>query len=132
MFKSIKLLLLFSLYKRAKKTFMLLFFYTITLVIITLIMNDLINISTGVLIYILLLLKWISNLLLLSLIGLSILKIVKVATSPFENEKNASEVNLKNVNMNEKKAKIVGKDILRSNSDLILQKYMKNSKWIYQ
>jgi|SaaInlStandDraft_4_1057021.scaffolds.fasta_scaffold134863_2 hypothetical protein len=128
MFKSIKLLLLFSLYKRAKKTFMLLFFYTITLVIITLIMNDLINISTGVLIYILLLLKWISNLLLLSLIGLSILKIVKVATSPFENEKNASEVNLKNVNMNEKKAKIVGKDILRSNSDLILQKYMKNSK----
>lgn len=86
MFKAFKYLLLASLYKKAKKSFMMLIVYVVSLILISFIINDLMSISTGVTVYILLLIKWASILSLLSLIGFSILKILNIATNPFESK----------------------------------------------
>ena len=115
MFKALKYLLLVSLYKKAKKSFVMLFVYLVTLVLISFIVNDLISISTGITVYIFLLIKWVSIFSLLGLIGFSIIKIFNIATNPFldlEEDKT-------------KKDRILTKKKLFTQSDLIIQKYMK-------
>ena len=115
MFKAIKYLFLASLYKKAKKSFVMLFVYLVSLILISFIINDLMSIATGVVVYILLLIKWVSIISLLGLIGFSILKIFNIATNPFESK----EVE------DTKKDRILSKEKLSTQSDLIMQKYMK-------
>ena len=127
MFKTFKYLLLASLYKKAKKSFMMLFVYVVSLILISFIINDLMSISTGVTVYILLLIKWASILSLLSLIGFSILKILNIATNPFESKENEVTKNDKSkVSTDTKKERILAKEKLFTTSDIIVQKYMKD------
>ena len=127
MFKAFKYLLLASLYKKAKKSFMMLFVYVVSLILISFIINDLMSISTGVTVYILLLIKWASILSLLSLIGFSILKILNIATNPFESKENEVTKNDKSkVSTDTKKERILAKEKLFTTSDIIVQKYMKD------
>lgn len=127
MFKAIKYLLLVNLYKKAKKSFMMLFVYVVSLVLISFIINDLMSISTGAMVYIFLLVKWIAIISLLSLIGFSLLKIFNIATNPFEVKQNeVSKDDEAQVSQNTKKDRILAKEKLFSRSDLIVQKYMKD------
>ena len=127
MFKTFKYLLLASLYKKAKKSFMMLFVYVVSLILISFIINDLMSISTGVSVYVLLLIKWASILSLLSLIGFSILKILNIATNPFESKENEVTKNDKSkVSTDTKKERILAKEKLFTTSDIIVQKYMKD------
>ena len=128
MFKAFKYLLLANLYKKAKKSFVMLFVYLVSLMLVSLIINDLMSVSTGVIIYILLLIKWIIILSLLSLICLSILKIFNVATNPFETNKQDefTKDDEAQVSQDIKKERILSKEKLFTRSDLILQKYMKD------
>ena len=127
MFKAFKYLLLASLYKKAKKSFVMLFVYVVSLILISFIINDLMSISTGVTVYILLLIKWASILSLLSLIGFSILKILNIATNPFESKENEVTKNDKSkVSTDTKKERILAKEKLFTTSDIIVQKYMKD------
>ena len=122
MFKAFKYIFLANLYKKAKKSFILLFAYLATLMLMSFIINDLISISTGVTVYVLLSTKWISIFLLLSLIGFSILKIFNIATNPFESIVD-EEVDSSNES---KKNRILSKENLYTQSDLIMQKYTKD------
>lgn len=116
MFKAFKYLLLASLYKKAKKSFVMLFIYAVALMLISFIINDMMSIATGTVLYMLLLVKWVAILSLLSLIGFSVLNIFNIATHPFESTEN--EVT--------KKDRILAKEKLFTQSDLIMQKYMKD------
>ena len=127
MFKAFKYLLLASLYKKAKKSFVMLFVYVVALILVSFIINDLMSISTGVSVYILLLIKWVAILSLLSLIGFSILKIFNIATNPFQPKENeATKSNKENLSTETKKDRILAKEKLFTQSDLIMQKYMKD------
>ena len=117
MLKIFKYLFLVSLYRKAKKSFIVLFSSVLTLVLFSFIINDFIAISTGLSVYVLLFVKWLSIFLLLGLIGFSILKIFNIATTPFETEEVLS--------IDTKKDRILDKEKLFTQSDLIMQKYMK-------
>ena len=126
MFKVFKYLLLANLYNRAKKSFFILFGSIISLVLTSLILSDAVSVASGMSIYILLLVKWITILSLLGLIGLSILKIINIATSPFVTEEKAQDAN-ETIIAEVKKARVLNKEKLLSKSDLIMQKYMKDN-----
>jgi len=126
MFKVLKYLLLANLYKRAKKSFYILFGSLISLLLTSLILNDAVSVASGISIYILLLVKWVIILSLLGLIGFSILKIINVATSPFATEEKSQDAN-ETIIVDVKKARVLNKEKLLSKSDLIMQKYMKDS-----
>lgn len=126
MFKAFKYLFLVSLYKKAKYSFKMLFVDVVLLILVTLIINDLLSISTGMTVYILLLVKWAVILLLLGLIGLNIFKILNIATNPFEKKEDESAPNSKEELLkDDKKNRILAKEELFTKSDLIIQKYMK-------
>ena len=122
MFKVFKYMFLVNLYKKAKKRFMMLAVYLVLMVLISLILNDLIGVATGMNIYVLLLVKWISILLLLVLIVRNVVKIFHVATNPFEKKEDEKVVDTK-------KERILAKEKLFTKSDLILQKYMKEKTY---
>lgn len=127
MFKVIKYILLANLFKKAKKSFIMLFIYVVSLILISFIMNDLMSVAIGVMVYILLLVKWAIILSLLRLIGFSVLKIFNIATNPLKtNSKDDSEDNEVQVLQDVKKERILSKEKLFTQSDLILQKYMKD------
>ena len=127
MFKTLKYLFLASLYKKAKKSFMMLFAYVVSLILFSLIMNDVISIATGGIVYMLLPLKWIVILFLLSLIAFSVLKIFNIAANPFESKSiDKKTKSIKQTPSSTKKERILAKEKLFTQSDLILQKYMKD------
>jgi len=117
MFKTLKYLLFVTLYKKAKKSFTMLFIYIVVLILGSLILTDMMNIASGSSVYIFLLIKWSFVLVLMSLIVFSIFKILNVATNPFEKTKEKP---------NDKKSRIISKEELFTKSDLIIQKYMKD------
>ncbi len=123
MFKALKYLLFAGLYQKAKKSFFVLFGSIIALILLNLIISDVIDVSGGITVYIVLIVKWIANLSLLALIGFSILKIFNIATDPFTT--NESKVKASKESSS-KKDRIIAKEILFTKSDLILQKYMKD------
>lgn len=126
MFKAFKYLFLVSLYKKAKYSFKMLLVDVVLLILINLIINDLLSISTGMTVYILLLVKWAVILVLLGLIGLNILKILNIATNPFEKIEDESASDSKEeLSKDAKKNQILAKEELFTKSDLIIQKYMK-------
>ena len=122
MFKTLKYLLLSSLYKRAKKSFTMLFVYIVSLILISLIMNDIIAVSGGGFVYIFLMIKWIVILTLLGLIGFTLLKIFNVIKNPFEREQKDIKVALSD----SKKEHILSLDELVSKSDSIINRYIKD------
>jgi hypothetical protein len=122
MFKALKYLLFVGLYKKAKKSFLILFGSIITLILINLIISDAIDVSSGMSVYFLLIIKWISNLFLLCLIGFSTLKIFNIATNPFASKQSKVKATKES---NTKKDRILSKETIFTKSDLILQKYMK-------
>ena len=125
MLKVFKYLFIASLYNKAKKSFFLLFGSIISLILISLIINDAISVAGGISVYMLLIVKWISILSLLILIGYSLLKIINIATSPFSNEDKENNSRKEEV-IDTKKDRILNKEKLFTKSDLILQKYMKD------
>ena len=125
MFKILKYFFLANLYNKAKKSFFIIFGSIISLVLISLIINDAIPVASGMSVYILLLIKWISILSLLGLIGFNILRIINVATSPFSTDEKGI-ITSENI-VDAKKERILNKEILLSKSDLIMQKYMKDN-----
>ena len=127
MFKALKYFFLANLYRKAKKRFMMLFIYVVSLILVSFIINDLMSISTGITVYILLLIKWIVILSLLSLIGFNILKIFNIAINPFENkEAEVLQDTKEHTSKNTKKERILAKEKLFTRSDLIFQKYKKH------
>lgn len=122
MFKVFKYLFLVTLYKKAKKSFVMLAMYVVLLILLSLILNDLISVATGLTVYVLLLVKWVLILLLLILIAFTLVKIFSVATNPLKKREEEREVNTK-------KERILAKEKLSTKSDLILQKYMKEKTY---
>ena len=122
MFKVFKYLFLVTLYKKAKKSFVMLAMYVVLLILLSLILNDLISVATGLTVYVLLLVKWVLILLLLLLIAFTLVKIFSVATNPLKKREEEREVNTK-------KERILAKEKLSTKSDLILQKYMKEKTY---
>ena len=124
MFKVFKYLFLVNLYKRAKKRILFLFGLVITLLFFSLIINDLLNVSSGMSIQVLLLTKWVIILTIVTFIARTILQIINIATSPFEKDDVKS---LKStVEVDTKKEYILSKKRLYTKSDVIIQKYMKD------
>lgn len=118
MFKAIKYFVLAALYKKAKKSLTMLFIYVVLLLLSSFIMNDLMDISTGVTVYMLFLIKWILILSLLGLIVSSVLKIFNIATNPFEEKGNTPA--------DTKRDRILCKEKLLTECDLIINKYLKD------
>lgn len=129
MFKVFKYLFVANLYKRAKKSIILFFASFIALILVTLIMNDVIAVASGMSVYMLLLSKWIMILLLLAFIGFYGIKIVNIAFAPFSSNSDNDDTSkiLIISSTDSKKAKILNKEQLHTKSDLIIQKYMKDS-----
>ena len=103
--------------------------YIVSLILFSFIISDLMHIATGLMLYALLVFKWITIFILLSLIGFSILKIFNIAANPFEKkrDKTANSCKTKST-MDNKKDRIITKERLFTQSDLILQKYIKDQK----
>jgi L-lactate permease len=126
MFKTLKYLFLASLYKKAKKSLLMLCAYVVSLILFSFMINDVINVATGGIVYILLPIKWIVILSLLGLIAFSVLKIFNIASNPFESKDKKRDENTKQTPSGTKKERILAKEKLFTQSDLILQKYIKD------
>ena len=126
MFKTLKYLFLASLYKKAKKSLLMLCVYVVSLILFSFMINDVISIATDEIIYILLPIKWIVILSLLSLIAFSMLKIFNIASNPFESKDKKRYENTKQTPSATKRERILTKEKLFTQSDLILQKYIKD------
>ncbi len=124
MFKVFKYLFIANLCTRAKNSFLVLFGAVISLILISLIINDAVSVASGMNVYILLSIKWVSIIGLLTLIGYSILKIINIATSPFTAQSKSNTTNSEEVD--NKKDRILNKAKLFTKSDSILQKYLKD------
>ena len=125
MFKILKYLLAMSFYKKAKKQLILLTMLLLSLWVSSSVINDLIGASSGMNLYALIALKWIVMLALLSFIVLKILKIMHLLIpNPLSKEKRAK----KSKNITPKKAYIMNKETLLTESEMILQKYSKATK----
>jgi hypothetical protein len=126
MFKTLKYLFLASLYKKAKKSLLMLCAYVVSLILFSFMINDVINVATGGIVYILLPIKWIVILSLLGLIAFSVLKIFNIASNPFEAKDKKRDENTKQIPSGTKRERILAKEKLFAQSDLILQKYIKD------
>jgi len=118
MFKVFKYMLIANIYKKAKTSFILVFASLVALILLSFILNDIIKVSNGMEVYILLGIKWVGVLSLLGVVGYNIIKIINIATTPFESQKASGSNDLK-------KEHILKKDTLLTKSDLILRKYQR-------
>ena len=122
MFKILKYLFVANVYKKVKKELII---FTISLFLLLLssaILNDIITVTTGVNLYALIVVKWVVVLLLFAYIFFIFVKIVNVITSnPFKKKK------LRTTTPNEvvysKREYILNKDVLLTQTNIILQKY---------
>jgi hypothetical protein len=122
MFKIFKYILIANTYNRAKKNFIVLFASFMALILLSFILNDIINASSGVSVYILLGVKWLIVLLFLVVMGYNIVKIINIASTPFESSK-ISFLQTRKEKNDLKKEHILKKETLLTKSDLILKKY---------
>ena len=120
MFRVFKYIFIATLYKKSKKSFITLLASIVTLPLVSFMLNDFIEVSQGVNVYMLLVFKWLVIVILLSLIVYNTLRIINIATNPFETEKESSTKEQKN-------NRILEKDELLSKSEIIMKKYMKGS-----
>ena len=120
MFRVFKYIFIATLYKKSKKSFITLLASIVTLALVSFMLNDFIEVSQGVNVYMLLVFKWLVIVILLSLIVYNTLRIINIATNPFETKKESST-------KEQKKNRILEKDELLSKSEIIMKKYMKGS-----
>ena len=127
MFKAFKYFFYIGLYKRAKSIFLILIAAVISLAVSSLMINDLIAITTGMTLYLLVLLKWVLVLSLIGLISWSALKILNIVMNPL-NTHDRKNNNKEDVSApkDKRKEKILNKEQLFTKSEMILQKYMKD------
>lgn len=123
MFKTLKYLLLANLYTKAKRSFIALFISIVSLMLVTFIMGDIISVTSGISLYMLIALKWFMVLAILGFIAFSILKIINIATSPFSKDTVVHTEAILEADM--KREKILNKEKLFTKSDSILEKYIK-------
>ena len=116
MFKAIKYIYIITLLKKAKKHFIMLFIYFLSVIFLSLIFNDIIDVSSGAMVFGLIFLKWSINIIFIGLIFFSLIKIINLASNPLS----VSKVEP----IDDKKEKILSKDVLRSKTDIIIQKYV--------
>ena len=127
MFKALKYLLYASLYKKAKSSFNIFFVSMIVLVVGSFMMNDIIGVSSGMTLYILVMTKWILIIAMLGLISFSLLKIINMAMNPFSSKTKTPEVvKVTEPVVNAKKESILNKEQIFTKSERILQKYKKD------
>lgn len=127
MFKALKYLLYASLYQKAKSSFILLLISMVVLVVGSFMMNDIIGVSAGMTLYMLMMAKWVLIIAMLGLISFSLLKIINIAMNPFSSKTATQEV-VKGTEpvVDTKKENILNKEQIFTESEMILQKYKKD------
>ena len=128
MFKILKYFFVISLYKKAKKQFVILAISLITILLSSLIISDVMTVVSGLNLYVLIVLKWCINLSMIFLIALMLLKIINLATPAPVIIKPNKEVTVTKEAVNRKKETTLKKDRLFTESEMILQKYAKGTK----
>lgn len=113
MFKFLKYLFLIRLYKKAKKSFFILFISIMLVLLVSFVSKDLISVAENV--YVVIVLKWIMILILWGFIVHSIYKIINISSHLFGT----------NYKQETKKTYILEKEKLLSKSERIIQKYTK-------
>ena len=127
MFKALKYLLYASLYQKAKSSFIILLVSTVVLVVGSFMMNDIIGVSSGITLYMLMMAKWVLIITMLGLISFSLLKIINIAMNPFSSKTATQEVvNVTEPVVDTKKENILNKEQIFTKSEMILQKYKKD------
>lgn len=121
MFKALKYIYLTTLLQKAKKHFLMLVVYVISILIVNLIANDFIAINQGTMVYILIFMKWIFTLLLLGFLLFTLLKVINIASNPLKS------TDTKDVD--ERKERIISRKTLLTQSNLIIQKYTEVKQW---
>ena len=115
MFKVLKYFLWANLYQKGKKSFFILFASLVSLLLVSFIFHDLLSTANISNFYMLIVFKWLLNLIFLSLIGWSVLQLIDIATtSPFSPKET-----------NKQKERVLNKEKLMTQQELILQKYAK-------
>jgi len=128
MMKFFKYLLLARVFKKSKKNIIILTISFILLIFSVLIINDLINVSTKAVAYMLLLSKWIIVFILSISIFFNLSKILNTFYSPLSIKNDKEKTSTDAINQNYKKEKILAKEKLLTQSDLIIQKYKKEQE----
>ena len=108
-----------QLYKRTRRSFVVLGISLATLIVTGHLVGDFAAAAHGGMRYLLLAFKWAVILGLLALIGRSLLSILSVAAEPFQKRAPAA--------VDERKDRMMGKERLQSRSDRILQRYEERS-----
>ena len=128
MFKILKYFFVISLYKKAKKQFVILAISLITILLSSLIISDVMTVASGLYLYVLIVVKWMIILSMTLLIALTLLKIMELATPIPIIIKNTKQITAANEAANGKKETTLKKDRLFTESEMILQKYAKGAK----
>jgi len=128
MFKILKYFFVISLYKKAKKQFLILAISLITILLSSLIISDVMAVASDLNLYFLIVLKWVIILTMIVFIALALLTIMKRATLTPRIIKNTKNITVDNETVNSKKEITLKKDRLFTESEQILQKYTRGSK----
>ena len=115
MLKALKYIYLVNIYSKSKKSLLMLLIYSVLLIFLSLMLNDIIAVSTGLNAYFFIFIKWFGVLVLLVLMLLSLMKVINVASNPLASNSKS---------IDEKKEKLLSKEKLRTKSDQIIEKYM--------
>ena len=130
MFKILKYYFVITIYKKAKKQFLILAISLIIMILSGLIINDVMTVASDLNLYFLIVLKWIIIFLMMIYITFNFIKILKLAmpeTNPII-MKYKNIITLNNEPVNIKKETILKKDKLFTESDNILHKYIRDKK----
>ena len=127
MFQMLKYFFVISLYKKAKKQFVILAISLITILLSSLIISDVMTVVSGLNLYVLIVLKWMIILSMIVLIALTLLKIMELATPIPIIKKHKKEITVDSEAVNRKKETTLKKDRLFTESEMILQKYAKGA-----
>ncbi len=116
MFKLAKYYVIANMYKKAKFSIWVVLGSLVTMVIVSLVFSDLVGMTDGTGKGLMLGLKWLIFFSLLTVMAFYLRKIFKSISLPFTNEC---------VIVDEKKERVMQKAVLKSRSDIILDKYRK-------
>ena len=128
MFKILKYFFVISLYKKAKKQFVILAISLITILLSSLIISDVMMVVSGLNLYILIVIKWMIILSMLVLIGLKLLKIIELAMPAPLTVKQTKYIAVADEAVNRKKEITLKKDRLFTESEQIIQKYIRGAR----
>ena len=117
MFRLAKYYILLNLYRRAKKNIVSMVVSLLTMGFVSFIFSDIIEVARNSSQFGLIAIKWLTLLSLFAVIIFNLLKIMKIASVPFEDKDRVPD---------ERKEKLLAKEHLKSRSDLIFEKYRSN------